>query len=361
VNRANAQTAAEGQRKAVDGKNPGIIRETHTIITGPFGRLMMRVVGILLTSTVILSPFLAVAAQPAQDIAQSASTPTPDSKVHALIVERAAQLRAAWAASGPHPSTVIYPSVTSGRILTPSVDVQKAPGQAIVRLTIASGLVGASSVSITLTSPSGKHAVTNLSGYLPAYPVAAKQTFDFLVQSPFANGGLGPYSESGPWKLTQVMLTPDDGNFITYSGDLLTVLFPSLTVNVKNANPADITPPTFGVGKIMTPAVSLSAATPVFAVRLPVADDLSGVTNVSISILPPGATFPSLAAYAALTAPARKASVVASMQFNKTKNVPGIYTINSISVCDFASNCREETAPAAIRKALGARTFRVTE
>ena len=164
----------------------------------------MRLVALLIASAAIFAPFLTVSAQLADDSSILASSSTPESKLHALIVERAAKLRVAWAASGPHSSTAVGPSITSGRILTPSVDVQKAPGQAIVQVTIASGSIGASSVAVTLTSPSGKHTVTNLSADLPTYPVATKQTFDILVESPFANGGLGPYSESGPWKITQL-------------------------------------------------------------------------------------------------------------------------------------------------------------
>jgi hypothetical protein len=321
----------------------------------------MRLVKNLLVTAAIFVPFLTAGAEPAVDSALSASAPTPDNKAHALIVEHAAKLRTAWAASGPHPATVIFPSVVSGRILTPTVDVQKAPGQPIVQLTIESGLVGISNVSVTLSSPSGLHSITDPNVQVPSYPAAARRTIDILVQSPFANGGLGPYSESGPWKVTNVMLTPESGDFISYDADQLTVLFPSLTVHVTNANPADITPPITGAGKILTPSVSLKAAAPVFAVSLPVGDKLSGVMSVNILITPPGATFPSLGAFAELTAPLHWGAVTASVQLDPKRQVPGTYTITGIDVCDFAANCRQESSPAAIKKALGATTFRVTK
>jgi len=321
----------------------------------------MRLVKTLLVSAAIFAPLLSASAEPAVDSALSASAPTPENKAHALIVEHAAKLRAAWAASGPHPAVTIFPSVVSGRVLTPTVDVQKAPGQPIVELTIASGLVKVSEISVTLSSPSGLHSITNPNVQVPTYPAAARQTLDILVQSPFANGGLGPYSESGPWKITNIMLTPETGDFISYDADQLALLFPSLTVHVTNADPADITPPIAGAGKILTPSVSLKAATPVFAVSLPVGDKLSGVMSVDILITPPGTTFPSLGAFAELSAPLHWGTVTASLQLDPQKQVPGTYTITGISLCDFASNCRQENAPAAIKKLLGATTFRVTK
>ena len=97
-------------------------KKTGNVITFPAQGTIMRLASIFLISAAISTPFLAARAD---DVALSAA-PTPEAKVHALMTERAAQLRAAWASSGRRLSAVTFPSVISGRILTPSVDVQKA-------------------------------------------------------------------------------------------------------------------------------------------------------------------------------------------------------------------------------------------
>lgn len=128
---------------------------------------------------------------------------------------------------------------------------------------------------------------------------------------------------------------------------------------INNGTP-DITPPTFGTGKILTPSVSLSSAMPVFAVRLAVADNLSGVTFANILINPPGSTFPAAGAYVDLLAPALKRTVIAAWQPDPAKTVIGTYTISSINVCDFAGNCVNDTFPADIKKTFGTTTFQIT-
>lgn len=117
----------------------------------------MRIIGILLVSCGVLGVYgPAVAVQTAE--LRGASVGAPDNDPRAMMLERAAALRAAWAAkSAPIPSTTENPSVISGKVLTPTIDVQKAPGLPTIQLTIASGTVGADGLQISLVSPSGGH------------------------------------------------------------------------------------------------------------------------------------------------------------------------------------------------------------
>ncbi len=255
------------------------------------------------------------------------------------------------------------PAITAGRIITPSIDVSQPPGQIAISLTLKYGTVGISTILPAFTSPDGSHSISNFVSP-PASPIQAPpKTFTVQIASPFANGGLGIYSEPGAWTLTSILLIAKDNTTVSYTGTQLAALFPSLAVNVTNNGTPDTTPPTISHGLILTPTVSISGANPYFAARMAVADTISGVADASIGFNAPAPNggFPmGGSAYVTTLAPLGQGDVTAVSQAFTTGAPTGTYTITNYTVCDYANNCLFETTPAEIKKRFGTTTFEVT-
>jgi hypothetical protein len=136
-------------------------------------------------------------------------------------------------------------------------------------------------------------------------------------------------------------------------------LFPSVTVAVTNNGTPDTTPPTASHGKILTPTVSLSGASPYFAASLTVADNLSGVASASISLASTNGVF---GAGTQLLAPVSAGKVVAFADLSSTGVAPGTYTVDGYTLCDAADNCASSADPAEAQKLFGKNfTVQVTE
>ena len=268
-----------------------------------------------------------------------------------------AALRAQWDAH-PHPGKNTEPFLIAGKVLTPAVNVQVAPGQVEVSLTIAAGTVGYSDIAVELTSPDGLHFVQS-SAYVPAYPPQkGRQNLTIQVQPPFAGDGLTLYSEPGNWTVSSVDIFANDGSRIPYTGSQLAALFPSVTVAVTNDGTPDTTPPTVSHGRILTPTVSLSSPSPFFAASLTVADDLSGVASASVELSSDSGGF---GAGTQLLAPVVMGKVTAFAQLQPGFAMPGTYTITGLYVCDVAQNCFSTFGAAGVQKVFGANvTVQVT-
>lgn len=309
--------------------------------------------------------FTALLVTASQSAVAQYHTPTDEAVVaQQRALHLSAQLRADWArrtALGETPNTIVEPSITAGKVLTSVVDVTKAPGVPAIQLTIAAGTVGVSSLSVNMMSASGLNGQLSLIS-LPPFPVEpATETVKLqLLPAFYLNPGFGLYAQPGAWAVSGVSLYSADGTTVSYSAASLAGLFPSVVVNVVNSGTPDATPPTVGTGSILTPSVSLSSALPYFAARLAVADNLSGVTNFTIGIVPPGANFPTTDALASITFPIKHGQSVAFTRLPMNSAL-GTYTISQFTVCDVAQNCLNRTTPADIQAAFGATTFQVTQ
>ncbi len=273
-------------------------------------------------------------------------------------------LRQQWAARaalGRSPTAIVEPSVSAGKILTPTVNVGLAPGVPELQITVKSGTVGLNSFIVSMTSPSGLRSVSTGFVSPPGYPAEPRtETIKFQVTSPFTNDGFGLYTQPGGWTLSGLTLFAKDGQIVNYNGTEIAALFPSLTVNVVNDGTPDVTAPAILNGSILTPTVSLSAASPIFAARLGVKDDVSGVASVSLGISGPAGSSINTNAYVATSAPVLKGSVIPYLQIQATYPA-GTYTITSVGACDVAQNCTYVTASADIASILGTTTFDVTD
>ena len=197
--------------------------------------------------------------------------------------------------------------------------------------------------------------------YLPPYPAeTATETVKFQIPSPnFGFGGFGLYAQPGAWTITGLQLMSKDGNSTNYFGSELTALFPGIVLTVVNSGTPDVTPPTFGKGKILTPTVSIGGSSPYFAARMAVADDLSGVANVLVVALAPGGNFPAVFASANVPLPIQHGHVIPYAML-PANAATGTYTIDSFGVCDAAGNCAGGSGAAAVKAEFGATTFQVT-
>lgn len=275
-----------------------------------------------------------------------------------------ASLKERWAkivASGAAPQVIVEPALLAGRVLTPRIVIGRAPGAPEVELEIDAGTVGANSVSVEMVSPSGAHSVYDFGTSLPIYPPQTRHTrFALQVTSPFGQDGFSIYTEAGNWTVQQVAVQSNDGNSTNYSGGELASVFPNPVVDIVNRE-QDITMPTAGAGAVLTPTVSLSSASPVFAASLVVADNLSGVSSVSLSIMPPGGNgFSGQEAYTSLAAPLVRGTAYPAERFSSSA-ATGTYSITGYSVCDYAGNCLSDSVAADIKKTFGTTTFEVTQ
>ena len=292
-------------------------------------------------------------------ILASALTPArgQSAYLHTVLAQRAAALRAQWAAH-PLPHQMIEPSLASGEILTPEINVAVAPGTPTIRLNIKPGSVGLFLIQGSLTSPNGQQSVS-FQAQQPQYPPnPTRESLTIQVTSTFSNQGFGFYTEPGAWTLSNISLLAMDGTSVFYSAYQLAALFPSIKVKVRNHGTPDVTPPTIKSGTVLTPSISLSSPEPYFAAKFKVADNTSGVANLSMNFTAPNGAF-GYGAYIELLAPVNKGKIIAAMLF-QPGSPTGTYTIASLDACDVAGNCVSDTLPAEIQAILGTTTFQVT-
>jgi hypothetical protein len=100
------------------------------------------------------------------------------------------------------------------------------------------------------------------------------------------------YAEPGTWSITKIYIS-DFAGYTTYSsGSKLLAVIARRTIDVINNGSPDFIRPTVSFGKLLTPKVSLSSPAPYFEAKLTVADDLSGVDSVLVSLQGPGGFLP---------------------------------------------------------------------
>jgi hypothetical protein len=257
------------------------------------------------------------------------------------------------------------PSIISGKILTPSINVQKAPGTPKIQIHYASpGYLY--SVVIGFAPSFGYQWFTTY--YQAIFPesTGGVATLENGYQSGFYNFTFSLpslYAAAGPWHIYSIAITDWQGQVVTYTGDQLASLFPSLILNVVNNGASDSVPPTISAGKLLTPTVQLSSANPVFEAQLAAKDNLSGVaqdyTGMTL-VTPDGTSFYYTGSNA--TEPLLSGTVTTGIDFAVQNNAPptGTWTIGGYVACDVVHNCTPDTSPEDIKALFGTTTFNVT-
>lgn len=286
------------------------------------------------------------------------SGPAAEAAHQADISRLAASLRAHFIGT---PGT--EPALAAGHIITPSIDVRRAPGVPALQVTLTNGTVGAAYFSVGIVSPSGiRYYATSGDGRLPAFPPPPQiQTINVRLRYPFGASLAGLYTAPGTWSIYKVELVSRDGTVIDYDSRQLAGILPSLGIAVANSGTPDSVPPSIARGRILTPLIRLGDSPAYLAARLPVADDVSGVARVSIvATAPPPDNATMIATSAVIDYPVHNANVTTTALLPPDSPL-GTYTIQYIYVCDVATNCTYLTKSTDIQATLGTTTFQVID
>jgi hypothetical protein len=176
------------------------------------------------------------------------------------------------------------------------------------------------------------------------------------------------YAEAGTWRMTAAYLLDATGNITIYDEAQLASLFPSLILNVSNANPQDFVAPTVSAGVLLNRTVSLSGVFPYVGAQVAVSDNLSGVIGGQLYLnMPNGQPYRGLFpdAYPVVETGTYGPLPVTrgSFQFGDGfgPNAPtGIWTITGYQLCDVANNCLTDTKAANVLALFGTNTITVT-
>ena len=288
-------------------------------------------------------------------------------KLLSRLEARAAAARRAWLASG-HETRTAAPAITSGELLTPNLNVAKAPAapevsvdyQAAAGLSLISACFDSNMTTQTICSyyfvPFGLKGPTG--GKVEIEEPYSNNTGDG-VGAGISDGSLSLYAAPGDWSLSSLFIADISGAFVYYDQSQIATLFPGgSTINVTNSGTPDTSPPVILSGKVLTPVVKLSSPNPGFGAELTVSDNLSGIGQICVDVSAPNNT-----EYACddNLPPSPQSRVVLAGTYIGKSAPTGAYTIADYSVCDVAGNCVFDSNSADIQSLFGTTTFTVTD
>jgi hypothetical protein len=242
------------------------------------------------------------------------------------------------------------PEITSGKILTPSINVAIPPAAPEVMVHISSP---ANSVTFTWTGPSGQTLNSWFVGGNWGGPTLF-QAYNAATPSTGFQLAFNLFTQPGGWTLSSVQVCSMTVQCSYYSGQPLKALFGDLSLHIANSGIYDITPPVVVGANLKTPVISL-ATNPNLTIELKATDDVSGVYSVFVQANTPGTFFP-----ISVSSP-QLSYIPKSKLFTMTTPLQpgtaiGTYTISTIFVQDFAGNITDITDPERISKVFGGQT-----
>jgi hypothetical protein len=274
----------------------------------------------------------------------------------ASVQAKANQLRQAWLAAGHSAEEAQTPPViTSGRILTPTINVQTAP--ATPKTQIQFKTFSADLAFVYVEYCSSKSVQLLAINYATAEGAPVGDSNPLTIEP--AQSAFNLYSAPGVWTLFSIIIIDQAGNETAYGFQQLSTMFPSTTINVVNAGTPDITPPVILSGKISTPVVTLSGPHPAFGVSLTISDDLSGVGYANVYVFGPTNLYERPSSIPV----AIKHGVVTAWDYLGPSSgaVPGTYRVETVQICDVAGNCVNHSDPSYLQSLFGTTTFTVKE
>jgi hypothetical protein len=228
------------------------------------------------------------------------------------------------------------PFFKKASILTPTVNVAKAPGQPALDVTFETGASGLYYIEYYFEGPSPSNAQSAHATVYFFNGLTSGTTKLRSLDTGFG-AGLNFYSAPGTWTLDLIVIGDNAGNCVDYAGAALKALMPKTTIEVVNAGTPDTTAPKIAAAKIATPIVSRSAASALVRVDLTMSDNLSGVAEATAYFEMAGENFLSPDVYPPYPV---LNGVVSAVEPINPSTAKGIYTVEEINVCDAASNCR---------------------
>jgi hypothetical protein len=253
-------------------------------------------------------------------------------------------------AHGASDTKNIQPSITGGTVLSTTLTVGQATSIPEAQVSYKTGPSGLAGLTLVFTSPDG---IESLSLSYSPQGLATHATVTF--EQP---GNVPYYSQPGQWPMVAAYIGDYAGNFVSYTQDQLAALFPAPYINVVNNGPVDIAPPTVTAGQILTPTVSLSSPVPVFEASLTGSDDVSGIYQPFVAVVPPGGSFGQVdVAPMPFPLPSGTGTAYSTLFAGQPT---GTWTISFYALCDVAGNCFSDTSPADVQTLFGTTTFQVT-
>jgi hypothetical protein len=250
------------------------------------------------------------------------------------------------------------PVITKASILTPTVNVAKAPGQPAIDVTFKTGASGLYYIYYDFEGPAPSDAQSSeeyvyFDNGLTSGTTKIQQLFTALGRS------FNFYSAPGTWTLYDLEIGDNADHCTYYEGATLTALLPHATIDVVNSGTPDTQAPKVSAAHIETPTVSRSAANAWVRVNITVSDNLSGVAEAyadfktsSSNYLNPGIDPP----YPVLN------GVVTAATLINPSVAKGTYKVDELYVCDAASNCADIDAVPTLNKIFGGKTtFQITD
>jgi hypothetical protein len=269
----------------------------------------------------------------------------------------AAQLRKDWLAAGNPDLPTSHPSILGGRILTPTINVERQLAAPAIQVGFESSSSGLESVSFLFRSTTTDQWIQSTYTVPSSHPAMTHGTLTIQApnQSDWAGnpnpGVFGPFTAPGTWMLQQIDIADRDGG----SGGV-GCSFLSCAIHVINHISPDVTPPMVIAGRVLTPTVSLGRRTPSFGVEMTVADNLSGVANGILLISDPNNRGPAYFDLNATAAPVREGKV---RLFQSVAGGPaGTWTIVGVVLYDAAGNVLDDHD---VQSLFGTTTFTVTD
>jgi hypothetical protein len=241
-------------------------------------------------------------------------------------------------------------AILSGRIVTPVLNVYKAPATPGVRFKFDAPFAAAL-VNFGFVSPSGQ---TYYAAYFAYAPNATHGTLD----AQYVYLPLSPYAEAGTWTLTSARIIDYHDNEVDYDAAQLASMFPSTTMTVVNDKTSDNVAPTVSAGHILTRVVHAAKPSALFGISFTVADNLSGVSEFLFNLQAPDGSGP-YTAFALGEPPVLNGSK--SVYMDMTGQQPGTWTITGYQFFDVAGNTLTDNNSADVIKLLGTNKFKVVE
>ncbi len=278
------------------------------------------------------------------------------SVVSASVQTKARQLRQAWLAAGHSiDEAQTSPVITSGKILTPTINVQNAPATPKTQIQFKTFSADLAYVYVLYCSAESTQLFEI--DYATADGAPVGDSTPLTIEPP--RNAFNLFSAPGAWTLYSIIIIDQAGNETAYDLQQISTIFPSTTINIVNAGTPDVTPPVILSGKILTPTVKLSGQHPAFGISLTISDDISGVGYANVYVSGPNNLYQSPSSVPV----AIKHGVVTAWDYLGPSSgaVPGTYRVETIQICDVAGNCVNRSDPSYLQSLFGTTTFSVKE
>jgi hypothetical protein len=237
-----------------------------------------------------------------------------------------------------YPPPAGNPKITAAKILTPSVNVQRAPGQPEFQVAFTAGRPGLGVITVSYAGPSPSNK-DDASTEIVFNDAPRSGTVKLMEVFPGLGGGLNLYSAPGTWTVNTIFVEDNANNCTEYSGGALKAVLPTPTFTVVNTGTPDTQAPSILSATIATPTISRSASFPYLRVIADVSDDISGVISATFTFQTSGSSPSYLyASTSNAETPVKNGALATGAAISPSTPV-GTYRITSVEICNVNFTC----------------------